>query len=415
MGWWDGLLQALPALASAAGTIAQSRGAKDAANASVAGTNAGIAEQRRQFDLIMQMLRPQQQLGNNAINTLSRLYGYAPNMQTGAGPAGLGAIGASANGSGSIGSTGIGVSPNGGITQGVSSAATGRYANMAPQQILESLYGPDGFTQEGVNALYAARGLANPPQVPAGLVGHRPGGGRARSMLTGPNGQRLRTQEDADFLNAFGTQVVDPYRQQSGISQVAGGVLDVASAAIPSFGLFRAGADLGNALIDKPGGGDATYLPDGGAGTEGGFANNPSVQGPADMSVFTSSPDYQFRRDEGNRDINNSFAARGGALSGNALRGITDFNSNLASGEFNNFVQRQLQMAGLGGAATSQATNAAQYTGGNVSNLLQAGGNARASGIADRTNAITGGINDLATWYGDWMKRRNGGGEGVWV
>jgi hypothetical protein len=128
--------------------------------------------------------------------------------------------------------------------------------------------------------------------------------------------------------------------------------------------------------------------------------------GAPDMSAFTASPDYNFRRSEGNRDINNSFAARGGALSGNALRGITDYNSNLASGEFNNFVQRQLQMAGLGGAATSQSVNASQYAGGNVSNLLGNQGDARASGIINQSNAVTGGLNDLGTWFGNWNQNR---------
>lgn len=128
--------------------------------------------------------------------------------------------------------------------------------------------------------------------------------------------------------------------------------------------------------------------------------------GAPDFSGFTASPDYNFRRDEGLRDTQNLFAFRGGAQSGNAQRGIAEYNSNLASGEFNNFIQRQLQMAGLGGAATSQAAGAAQYTGGNVANLLTQGGNARASGIVDSSNATTGGLNDLATWYGNWRKNR---------
>ncbi len=244
MSWWDNIVDLLPAVASIAGSASQADAARDASRASQAGINAATAEQRRQFDLVMQMLEPQRQIGTNAINTLNRLYGYGS-------PA--------SNAGGQIGSSGVGVAPNGAITQGV--------------------------------------------------TGTTPGG-----------------------------------------------------------------------------------------------------SGQPDMSAFTASPDYNFRRTEGNRDINNSFAARGGALSGNALRGITDFNSNLASGEFNNFVQRQLQMAGLGGAATSQGVNAAQYTGGNVSNLLQQGGNARATGIVDQSNAITGGLNDLATWFGNWNKNRNNSG-----
>lgn len=244
MGFWDGLIKALPAIGSVVGGVAQGRAAGRAADVQQAGAQAGIDEQRREFDLIQGMLAPQQQLGRNAINTLSRLNGYDQGSA----------------GSGAIGSTGIGVNGAGGITQGAQ-----------------------------------ASGAGSP-----------------------------------------------------------------------------------------------------------------------DMSAFYTSPDYQFRRDEGNRDINNSFAARGGALSGNALRGITDYNSNLASGEFNNFYQRRLQEAGLGGAATSQGVNAAQYTGGNVANLLGQQGNARASGIVDQSNALTGGLNDLSSWFGDWLKKRNPTGGGAY-
>lgn len=164
-----------------------------------------------------------------------------------------------------------------------------------------------------------------------------------------------------------------------------------------SLELLRPQRELGNSAINVLGrlGGYNTG--------EGGGAGAP------DMSAFYASPDYNFRRNEGTRDLNNSFAARGGALSGNALRGITDFNSNLASGEFNNFVQRRLQEAGLGGAATSQSVNAGQYTAGNVSNLLAEGGNARASGIINQSNAVTNGLNDLGGWYGNWIKTRRVG------
>src|SRR5688572_5042530 len=62
-------------------------------------------------------------------------------------------------------------------------------------------------------------------------------------------------------------------------------------------------------------------------------------QGPTGLDVFKASPDYQFRRDEGNRNILGGYGAAGGsgAFSGNALKALSDFNQNLASGEFQNF------------------------------------------------------------------------------
>ena len=49
-------------------------------------------------------------------------------------------------------------------------------------------------------------------------------------------------------------------------------------------------------------------------------------------------------------------------------------------------------------------------TGANVGNLLLNQGNARASGIVNQSNAITGGINDLASVYGAYRGGYFGGG-----
>lgn len=253
--------------ASLVGSAVASRGGKKAADAQVKGADAGIEEQRRQFDLIMQMLAPQRQVGNNALNTLNRLQGY-----------------------GDLPGYGPQVAP----------------VNQTPNQIPQ----PNGFVGD-----FASRVLGRIPNNPA----------------------------------------QNPMTPQNPASPA------------------------------------------------------PQQMGAPDMSVFFNSPDYQFRRGEGMRGIENSFAARGGAASGNALRALSEFNSNLASGEYGNFFNRNLALAGMGQAATSQGANAAQNTGANVANLFGQQGNARASGIANQTNAITGGLNDLASIYGFWRQGGFGG------
>lgn len=118
------------------------------------------------------------------------------------------------------------------------------------------------------------------------------------------------------------------------------------------------------------------------------------------MSRFFTSPDYTFRRDEGQRGIGNSFAARGGAASGNALRALSQFNSNLASGEFGNYTNRLMSMAGLGQVANSQAASAGNnYTAG-LQQSNQQQGDARASGILGTTNSIINGLGDFAQYWG---------------
>lgn len=127
-----------------------------------------------------------------------------------------------------------------------------------------------------------------------------------------------------------------------------------------------------------------------------------------DMSVFTNSPGYQFRRDEGQRDIGNSFAARGGAFGGNALRALTDFNQNLASEDFYNFVNQMNIMSGRGGQASQNATDIGQNYANQAGNNLMNQGNARASGIANQYNMLGAGLSGAGNAFGNWWDNRPG-------
>lgn len=130
----------------------------------------------------------------------------------------------------------------------------------------------------------------------------------------------------------------------------------------------------------------------------------PAQAGP-DMEAFFQSPGYQFRRDEGTRDIGNSFGASGGAFSGNALKALAEFNSGLASQEFGQYVNQLGTIAGIGQSSTNQTAaygaNAANQAG---RNALYAG-DARASGIQDQTSGYIQGINQLGGLAGDYFNR----------
>lgn len=125
-----------------------------------------------------------------------------------------------------------------------------------------------------------------------------------------------------------------------------------------------------------------------------------------DYSSFYASPDYNFRRTEGNRDIGSSFAARGGAASGNALRALDEYNSNLAAGEFGNYFNRQAALAGIGQTGVGQAAAAGGTASGNISRLLSDQGDARASGVAGSYDAWGNALNQLGGVVGDWWQNR---------
>ncbi len=130
----------------------------------------------------------------------------------------------------------------------------------------------------------------------------------------------------------------------------------------------------------------------------------------AAMGRFETSPQYEFVRDQGIEGLTNSASARGGQLSGNALRGATSFSSGLASGEFNNYVDRLMGVAGLGANTVSQGVQAGGQAGNQLSQIYanegQARGSAYLAGATGVNSAIQGGLQNWA--FNQYM----GGGAG---
>ncbi len=114
---------------------------------------------------------------------------------------------------------------------------------------------------------------------------------------------------------------------------------------------------------------------------------------------FMASPDYGFRRSEGTRDIGNSFAARGGSMSGNALKALNEFNSNLASGEFGDWWNRQAGLAGVGQTTGMQLGTIGANKASNVGNYLANQGDVRGSGVLGRGAVWSGALNNgISNW-----------------
>jgi hypothetical protein len=131
---------------------------------------------------------------------------------------------------------------------------------------------------------------------------------------------------------------------------------------------------------------------------------------PFTLAKFQADPGYAFRMKEGLRAVENSAAARGGLLSGNAMRGITRFGQGLASEEFDRAFNRYqagfasklnpLQaLAGVGQTSSNTLSNAAGQLGSSLSNLAVGAGNARASAYAGTANALASGIGQGLNYY----------------
>jgi hypothetical protein len=124
---------------------------------------------------------------------------------------------------------------------------------------------------------------------------------------------------------------------------------------------------------------------------------------PFGMEQFQADPGYAFRMAEGMKALERSAAARGGLLSGGALKATQRFGQDLASQEYTNAFNRYqaersarlapLQsLAGVGQTSAQQIAGQAGQMGANVGNLMQAGAAARASGYMGQANALMQGL-----------------------
>lgn len=103
-------------------------------------------------------------------------------------------------------------------------------------------------------------------------------------------------------------------------------------------------------------------------------------------------PSYQFRLGEGMKALERQAAARGGLISGGALKAAQRYGQDYASQEFGNAYNRLAAMAGIGQTATGAMGNAAGAFGTNAGSNYMGAANARASGYVGGANAITGGL-----------------------
>ena len=125
---------------------------------------------------------------------------------------------------------------------------------------------------------------------------------------------------------------------------------------------------------------------------------------------LSQDPGYAFRLSEGQKALDRSAAARGGLISGGALKAAQRFGQDLGSQEYQNAYNRALTgynanvareatgynrlaaLAGIGQTATSQIGAAGAANAANVGNYLTSGAAANAAGMVGGANAITGGL-----------------------
>ena len=125
---------------------------------------------------------------------------------------------------------------------------------------------------------------------------------------------------------------------------------------------------------------------------------------------YQADPGYAFRFNEGMKGLNASAAARGGLISGNALKGATDYGQAAGSQEYQNAYNRYLAnnaqtlqayntntanqqyLANLGQSSANNQANSIGNFGNSAANNMIGAGNANAAGMVGGANAISSGV-----------------------
>lgn len=140
-------------------------------------------------------------------------------------------------------------------------------------------------------------------------------------------------------------------------------------------------------------------------------------------SDFKADPGYAFRLSEGLKALDRQAAARGGLISGGALKAASRYGQDMASQEYQNAFNRyqinranKLQplqsMAGMGQSATNLLTGAAGDYGNRWNANNAASANASAAQSVGTANAVVGGVNNFMNYYQNqqWMNKLYPGG-----
>jgi len=154
---------------------------------------------------------------------------------------------------------------------------------------------------------------------------------------------------------------------------------------------------------------------------------------PFGMGQFQQDPGYAFRLAEGQKALDRQAAARGGLISGGALKAAQRYGQDMGSQEYQNAfnryqAERQAKLgplqslAGVGQTSANTLGAAGQQYATAAGEALGAGAQARASGYMGTANTLTGGLNQYLNYQNqqsqnallqNYLNRNQGFGQDV--
>jgi hypothetical protein len=140
---------------------------------------------------------------------------------------------------------------------------------------------------------------------------------------------------------------------------------------------------------------------------QAGIAPGGEFARPFTMDQFQADPGYAFRLSEGQKALERQAAARGGLISGSALKAAVRFGQEMGSQEFQNaFARAQTERAnalnpllalyGTGAETAGALSGAAGGMGSSIGSFLGQSGQAQAAGLLGAGQAAAGGVTGAA-------------------
>lgn len=227
-----------------------------------------------------------------------------------------------------------------------------------------------------------------------------------------PGADQQKYQSDPAYRQAF-DQFNHAHIKQYGVSVPGSADPGVVAQRVQAFG-YDPNATPSNTVTASP---DSTAGMQTGANDIGGLFTH---QFNANDLNANMAPNYAFVLDQGQRAARNAGNLQTGLISGNTMKGLEDYTQGLAGNQYqqayNNFTNNQSNIfnrlatiAGFGPGANQTTANAGTTLAGNTGSAQLAQGAAQAAGTVGSANALSGGINNAASWYTLGQIGNNGG------
>ena len=118
---------------------------------------------------------------------------------------------------------------------------------------------------------------------------------------------------------------------------------------------------------------------------------------------FRADPGYQFAFDEGQRAVQGSAAAKGGLLSGGAMRALNRFGTGIADQQYGSYLDRFRDLANMGQNSAALTGQFGAASSGRQGGYLNDMGAARAGGYLAQGNAVNGAITNMLKTAGQFV------------